>query len=75
MLPRAPQPAPVLGWKHYSVAGYLETSEAEGELSLFQLLGSVAQSEGGMAQGSEPVSSGEKGSYWALWLVLEPEPK
>lgn len=26
------QPAPVLRWKHYLVAGYLGTSEAEGKL-------------------------------------------
>lgn len=49
--------APVLGWRHYLVAGYLGTSEAEGELSLFQLLGSVAQFGGGMAQRSQLASS------------------
>lgn len=71
----AQRPAPVLGWKHYSAAGYSGTSEAEGKLWFSQLLGSAAQFEVRMAQRAETVSSWEKGSYWALWFALEPKPK
>ena len=66
---------PVLGETRCLVAGYLETSEAGGGLSLSRLLGSAAHFGGAPAQRPEPVSSWEKGFYWALWFALEPERK
>lgn len=53
----APPRAPGLGRKRYSAAGYLGTSGAEGQLSFSQLLGSVAQFEGGTTLRSEAASS------------------